>query len=74
MGLTFGELMGDTSGEMGEALAHAQRYVRETPRAELLGGVGTTIETLPQAHWPDKRWFQKSYGRATTDAPCPSTE
>jgi len=69
MALTFDDLMGDQSGAMDEALGQAQRYVRETPRPELLAGVGTTIDALEQAHWPDKRWFQKSYGRASTDAP-----
>lgn len=69
MQLSFDELMGDASGQESEALAQAQRYLRETPRSELLAAIGSTIEQLPQAHWPDKRWFQKSYGRALTDAP-----
>ena len=68
-GLTFDELMGDESGSLAAALAAGQAMLRATPVAELLGRVGQTIESIPQAPWPDKRWFQRSYGRARTDQP-----
>ena len=68
-GLSFEQLMGDADGQLASALAGGQDFVRNTPQVGLLPRVGQTIDGLPAAGWPDKRWFQKSYGRKTTGAP-----
>ncbi len=69
MALTFDGLMGDADGALARALAAGQEYLRQTPQSELLPLVGEIVDTIPAAAWPDKRWFQKSYGRIATDAP-----
>ena len=67
--LTFDVLMADPSGSMRDALAVGRDYLRQTPRWELLANVGKTVHAIPSADFPDKRWFQKSYGRAVADQP-----
>jgi acetylornithine/succinyldiaminopimelate/putrescine aminotransferase len=67
--LSFDSLMGEPSGRMGRALSAGREFLARTPVSELLASVGETIEAVPPAGYPDKRWFQRSYGRAVTDKP-----
>ncbi len=67
--LTFDALMADTGRDMADALGCARDYLTATPRAGLLASVGQTIDAIPPAQFPDKRWFQRSYGRSVTDKP-----
>jgi len=65
----FDLLAGDASGSARRALAAAKNFLAESPRLSLLAAVGRTIESIPPASYPDKRWFQKSFGRGATQAP-----
>jgi acetylornithine/succinyldiaminopimelate/putrescine aminotransferase len=67
--LAFDALMGDPSGSLGRALRAGQSFLAEASTSELLAAVGRTIEAVPPARCPDKRWFQKSFGRGPSDAP-----
>ncbi len=67
--LSFDALMADPSGRVGAALNVAKGFLAETGTAELLAAVGRTIGAIPPAVFPDKRWFQRSYGRSITDEP-----
>jgi len=67
--LTFDDLMGNESGGMSAALAAGHDWLAHADQATLLGTVGKTVDTVPPARWPDKRWFQRSYGRAQSQAP-----
>ncbi len=67
--LTFDDLLQDPSGGIGAAMAAGREFLTRTDRADLVKRVGTTIDTLPAADFPDKRWFQKSYGRGVTERP-----
>jgi len=64
--MTFDQLMNDPAGNVARALNAARGFLYGTPRTDLLRSVGQTIGSVPQVPFPDKRWFQKSYGR---DAP-----
>jgi acetylornithine/succinyldiaminopimelate/putrescine aminotransferase len=67
--LTFDALMADAIGALGRSLSAGRRFLTTTPVAGLLAKVGETIEAVPSASFPDKRWFQRSFGRSTTDQP-----
>ena len=67
--LTFGSLMGDATGALALALEAGRDYLAGATQGELLASVGKVIAAVPPAPWPDKRWFQRSYGRQVTDAP-----
>ncbi len=67
--LTFNALMADPSGGVSAALAVGRDFLTQTPRSELFANVGKTIDGVPSADFPDKRWFQRSYGRAVTANP-----
>ena len=67
--MSFDALMDDASGEIGGALRAGRDFLSTTPTRELLANVGRTIEAVPAACYPDKRWFQRSFGRSVTDAP-----
>ncbi len=69
MELTFDDLLDDRGGAMGAAMAAGREYLATTGTESLLSRVGDTIDALPAAAFPDKRWFQKSYGRGVTDRP-----
>ncbi len=69
MPLDFEHLMGDYHGCYGAALDAGQAYLRASAQAALLKRVGTTVNEVPAPVCPDKRWFQRSYGRCVTDAP-----
>ncbi len=68
-GLGFDTLMNDPSGRIAAAMAAGRDFLSETATSGLLGKVGAAIDVVPAAQYPDKRWFQKSYGRGVTDAP-----
>ncbi len=68
-GFGFDTLMDDSSGTIAAAMAAGRDFLSETATSGLLGKVGATIDVVPAAQYPDKRWFQKSYGRSVTDAP-----
>lgn len=67
--LTFDALMGDKAGGVGNAMSAARTYLQETPASHLLSNVGEMICAVPAADYPDKRWFQQSFGRGVTDSP-----
>lgn len=67
--LSFGALMKDPDGALAGALSAGKDFLTRTPQSELLARVGQTVETIPPAAYPDKRWFQKSFGRQVTDQP-----
>ncbi len=67
--LSFASLMADVSGDMGHALAQAKAFLEASSSCDLLAAVGQELSDLPEARFPDKRWFQRSYGRSVTDAP-----
>lgn len=67
--LTFDALMNDPSGAIAAAMKAAEEHLAEATTESLLAQVGSLVEQLPSAQFPDKRWFQKSYGRSVTDAP-----
>ncbi len=67
--VAFDSLMQDSSGGMGRAMATAREFLSSTSPPDLLAQVGMTIEAAPHAHFPDKRWFQKSFYREVTDEP-----
>jgi len=69
MSLEFEHLMGDYGGCLGAALQAGQGYLRASSASVLLGRVGSTIDEVPATRCPDKRWFQRSYGRCVTDQP-----
>jgi hypothetical protein len=54
---------------MGEALTAGRDFLAAASTAELLAKVGSTIAAVPTAGCPDKRWFQRSFGRSVTDNP-----
>ncbi len=60
--LTLDAMMGAGT----RALDAAQAFLDGASRDVLLANVGRTIEAIPDADHPDKRWFQKSYGRSAT--------
>ncbi len=64
--LELGSVMGAGWSELGPALDAAKRFLDATPPERLLGGVGAIVPSVPYAHATAKRWFQKSYGRAST--------
>jgi len=68
-GIGFDTLMNDSSGTIAAAMTAGRGFLCETATSGLLGKVGKTIDVVPPAQYPDKRWFQKSYGRSVTDAP-----
>jgi putrescine aminotransferase len=61
--LSFDDLMADPEGGVGRSLAAGRAFLSAAPHSELLGAVGAKVESLPQADYPSKQWFQKSYGR-----------
>ena len=61
--------MADASGAMSRAVSAGRHFLTATPARELLASVGQTIDTIPPARFPDKRWFQRSFGRSMTDHP-----
>jgi len=67
--LFFDDLLDDRGGAIAAAMAAGWDYLAGTGTESLLSRVGETIDTLPTAAFPDKRWFQKSYGRSVTDKP-----
>lgn len=67
--LTFENLMNDTDGAIREAIEAGEEFLTESSQTNLLARVGSRMTDLPEAPFPDKRWFQKSYGREVTDAP-----
>jgi len=64
--LKLDDVMGDAAAEIGRAVDAARQFLEGTPRKDLLEQIGTTIEAVPQARHPDKRWFQKSFGRSAS--------
>ncbi|MFO7947933.1 MAG: aminotransferase class III-fold pyridoxal phosphate-dependent enzyme [Armatimonadota bacterium] len=68
-GLTFDALMDDPGGKITEAMREGQALLRDSDTAQLLKATGSKMADLPDARFPDKRWFQKSYGREVTDRP-----
>jgi acetylornithine/succinyldiaminopimelate/putrescine aminotransferase len=68
MPLNFETLMNDCGGQLATMMAAGRHYLRESSPAALLRRVGQTITELPVAPCPDKRWFQRSFGRCMTDA------
>ena len=54
---------------MGRAVSAGRDFLAATPTSDLLARVGQTIDAIPPAHCPDKRWFQRSFGRSLTDEP-----
>ena len=62
--LRLDAVMGAGGGEFGRAAEAARRFLESGSTSELLHRVGTTIDSLPEAPHPPKRWFQKSYGRS----------
>lgn len=69
MPLSFETLMNDCGGRLATMMAAGRHYLRDGSQAALLRRVGQTIDEVPVAPCPDKRWFQRSYGRCVTDAP-----
>ncbi len=67
--LSFADLMNDHSGEMATAMRAGSEYLTSGSTAELLAQVGRTVPSVPAARFPDKRWFQLSYGREVNDGP-----
>lgn len=67
--LTFAGLMGDDAGTMAEAMRAGRRFLKETPEQVLLQKLGETVSGVPEGHFPDKRWFQRSFSRSVTAAP-----
>lgn len=67
--LSFEELMKDSDGGMAAAMRAGQEYLRAHTTGELLHAVGHVAAAVPAAHFPDKRFFQKSYGREVTETP-----
>ena len=63
--LSFEGVMGDGAAEIGRAVDAARRFLDSTPQRDLLAQVGRTVESVPAAPHPDKRWFQKSFGRGS---------
>ncbi len=61
--------MDDREGRLAEALDVGQAYLKESSLTALMGRVGGVIDEVPVAPCPDKRWFQRSYGRCVTDEP-----
>ncbi len=57
--LTLDAVMGGGTG----ALEAAHAFLGSASRDALLANVGGTIASVPHVAHPDKRWFQKSYGR-----------
>ncbi len=67
--LGFDTVMSDPSGAITRAMSAGREFLAATAVPELLTSVGRTIEAVPPAAFPDKRWFQKSYGRSVTERP-----
>ncbi len=67
--MDFAALMNDEHGAIAGTMASAREYLGGGDPSRLLSDVGHTIDSVPVAEFPDKRWFQKSYGRAVTDKP-----
>jgi acetylornithine/succinyldiaminopimelate/putrescine aminotransferase len=68
--LTYEDLMGPSAPDTARALEAAHAFLAGHDTAALLPLVGQEgVDSLPAAAFPDKRWFQKSYGRCVTDAP-----
>ncbi|HUT37289.1 MAG TPA: aminotransferase class III-fold pyridoxal phosphate-dependent enzyme [Planctomycetota bacterium] len=63
--LGLGDVMGAGWRELGPALDAAKRFLDATPAERLFGGVGRIVPSVPDVHAPDKRWFQRSFGRAS---------
>ena len=69
MALTFANLMNDRAGCLARTLSTARAYLSDSAHPALLHRVGSAIKAVPVVPCPDKRWFQRSYGRCVTDAP-----
>ncbi len=69
MPLSFDELIDDPSGRLATMMSAGRLYLSDSSHAALLRRVGDVIEEIPTARCPDKRWFQRSYGRSVTDEP-----
>ncbi|MGI5819084.1 MAG: aminotransferase class III-fold pyridoxal phosphate-dependent enzyme [Armatimonadota bacterium] len=69
MPLDFRHLMGDYGDCLGVAMEAGQQYLATSSHAALLRRVGSTVREVPSTACPDKRWFQRSYGRCVTDEP-----
>lgn len=69
MALSFDDLMNDCGGRLATMMAAGQHYLRDSSQEALLRRVGQTLDEIPVAPCPDKRWFQRSYGRCVTEAP-----
>jgi len=65
----FGDLMNDPSGAMALAIHAGREFLSAASASELLSQIGSTIAAVPRAAFPDKRWFQASYGRDVSDRP-----
>ena len=63
-GLTLDGLLGSGGSAIGRAADAAGRFLESADTAALLGQVGTTLESLPEAEHLSKAWFQKSFGRS----------
>lgn len=62
-------VMEDTSGAMARAMDAGRDFLAKASLPDLLARVGRTIKAVPAAAFPDKRWFQQSYGRSVTERP-----
>ncbi len=67
--LSFADVMNDPAGEMAAAMRAGSEYLDSNSTTELLAQVGRTVHSAPAAEFPDKRWFQISYGREVNDRP-----
>jgi acetylornithine/succinyldiaminopimelate/putrescine aminotransferase len=64
--LKLDDVMGESGGEVGRAVNAAREFLERASTDALLRQVGAAIESVPAAHYPDKKWFQKSFGRSTS--------
>ena len=64
-GLGLGDVMGAGWREVGPALDAARGFLEGASGESLLRRVGGIVSSVPEVHAPDKRWFQKSFGRAS---------
>ncbi len=67
--MNFAALMDDDTGSIAAAMAAGRKYLGDGEPSRLLPEVGHTIESVTAAELPDKRWFQKSYGRGVSEKP-----
>jgi len=64
--LSLDGLMGSAGSQIGRATDAARRFLAGATTPQLLQQVGRTVEAVPPAPHPDKRWFQKSFGRSAS--------